>query len=270
MIELSENQFHLVQKLLPAGEGYVEPRAVLEGNNPGWVFANSAADPDAALIWSQGNEGFYLLGRQIKPYAEDLNAFINTHLRSRLLSKDITYVEISSVPPVTDADLQYAFRSRNLISWQQSVYVYRSKAPVPLPALREGRLCNVKDILGNESIQTPAFLSGAILDNWHSIDAFRAMGNGFCVLLGDTVASLAFTGWIAGNTHEISIETIEKHRRKGLARTCATALINHTLQNDHIPHWECETTNEASANLTESLGFSKLHDYTCHGFSLPT
>lgn len=268
MIELTMNQFHVVKKLLPASEGYVEPKAILQGNNPGWVFTNSTADPDVALIWSQGNEGFYLLGRHVMPYAEALNTFIDMHLRPKLLSRNTAYIEISSVPPVTDDQLQSIFKSRNLISWQQSVYVYRSKDMIPTPALREGRLCDIKDILERESVINPAFINDTILDNWHSINAFRANGNGFCILIDDTVVSLAYTGWIADNTHEISIETSESHRRKGLARVCAAALINHYLKEGHLPYWECETTNVASANLAESLGFSKMHDYTCYGFSI--
>lgn len=268
MIELTESQFQAVIALLPVSDGYVEPRAILEGNNPGWVFANSATTPEVALIWSQGNDGFYLLGRQVTPYAEELNAFIDTHLRPRLLSRDNTFIEISSVPPVSDDALQSVFKSRSLISWTQSVYAYKSKVLLPTPSLPEGQLCNVKDIIGKHSIKNPTFVHDMILDNWHSIESFLANGNGYCVLIQDMVASLAFTGWIAGNTHEISIETGEKHRRKGFAKTCATALINHYLSKGHTPHWECEATNLASAKLAETLGFSKLHDYTCYGFSI--
>jgi len=87
-------------------------------------------------------------------------------------------------------------------------------------------------------------------------------------IIDNIVASLAITGWIAGNIHEISIETEENYRRKGYAKICASALINYYLQKCYIPHWECETANTASTKLAEGFGFTKLNDYLVYGFKI--
>jgi hypothetical protein len=41
---------------------FPEALAIIEGNNPGWVFADGLNTPRAALVWAQGIKGFYLVG----------------------------------------------------------------------------------------------------------------------------------------------------------------------------------------------------------------
>ena len=38
---------------------------MIEGNNPGWVFADDLNTPMTALVWAQGIEGFYLVGDRV-------------------------------------------------------------------------------------------------------------------------------------------------------------------------------------------------------------
>lgn len=268
MFELTKDQFQCVNVLLPQEEGYVEPKSVIELNNPGWVFADSRVDPNLALIWSKGNKGFYLLGRQIEGYAEELNSFIDAVVVLKLLSMNTEYFEVSSVPPITNIELQSVFKPRKLNKWTQSVYIYRKDDRVSDPVLHDGCLCDSKEIGKKYSVKNKEFIENKILNYWHSMDAFHSNAKGFCLLIDDIVVSMAFTGWIAGNTHEISIETADDYRCKGFAKICATALINYYLEQGYLPYWECEKDNIASVKLAENLGFSKLYDYSCFGFSI--
>ena len=268
MIELSKEQYHCVRDLFPIQEGYIEPKAVIELNNPGWVFADSTTQPETALIWTQGNVGFYFLGTFDSQCTENLNRVIDTIIIPRLASKEIEYFEFSSIPPVTDADLENIFKSRKLYSWKQTVYQYRENKAVPSIIPHEGRLCDIKDVGKKYPVENMDFVNDKILNYWDSIDAFHAKANGYCIIIDNIAVSLAITGWIAGNTHEISIETVENYRRKGFAKICASALINCYLQKGYLPHWECETANIASAKLAQGFGFTKLNDYLCYGFKV--
>jgi len=268
IFELSKEQFQCVNSLLPVSEGYIEPKAVIERNNPGWVFVDSMSDPHAALIWSQGNEGFYIFGNQIDSYAKDLNHFIDIYIKPKLVNRGIKYFQISSVPPATDSELQAIFKSRKLNSWEQSVYLYRKNNMISETIPDVGCLCDINDIIKKYTIKNMDFVEEKILNYWDSIDVFLAKGNGYCVLVDNTVASLSLTGWIAENTHEISIETVEQYRCRGFAKICSAALINKYLEQGCFPYWECETNNTASVKLAEKLGFSKLHFYTCYGFRI--
>ena len=113
-----------------------------------------------------------------------------------------------------------------------------------------------------------AFVNDKILNYWESFETFNAKGYGYCLLVDNVVASLAITGWTAGNVYAISIETENIYRCKGYAKICASSLLNCYLQKGYVSHWECETDNIASAKLAESLGFVKLNNYLVYGFKL--
>jgi len=266
MIELSKEQYHCVRALLPLSDDFVEPKAVVDLNNPGWVFADSTTQPEAAVVWVQGNVGFYLLGKYTARCAEVLNHVIDTIIIPRLISRKTEYFEFSSVPPVTDVDLESIFKSRKLYSWQQTVYQYKGSRYIPGTATHQGKLYDIMEVLERYTVENMAFINDKILNYWESIEAFRAKANGYCLLMDNVVVTLAITGWIAGNTHEISIETVDSYRSKGYAKICATALINCYMQKGYLPHWECETANIASAKLAQGFGFTKLNDYLCYGF----
>ena len=261
MFELSKEQFQCVQALLPPSGNFIEPKAVIDLNNPGWVFADSLTRPKAAMVWSQGNYGFYLLGKYTAQHAIALNRLIDTTIIPRLVSKKIDDFEFSGVPPITDEDLESIFKSRSLSSWKQTVFKYNNGHSVPDIIPQQGKLCDIKEVL----TENPAFVNEVILNYWESLGAFYAKADGYCVLVDNVIASWAITGWIAGNIHEITIETVDIHRQKGYAKACASALINCYLKKGYIPHWECETANTPSAKLAEGFGFVKSNEYMCYG-----
>jgi len=264
MIELSKEQYYCVRALLPIQDEYIEPKAVIDLNNPGWVFTDSLTQPKAALVWVQGNNGFYFIGGFNSQDAD--KRLIDTVIMPRLAARKDEWFEFSSVPPVTDMDLLKIFKARKLSSWKQTVYQLKTDKTIPIIKPIEGCLCDVKDVGEKYPVTNMEFVNNKILNYWESLDTFYAKADGYCVIVDNIVASLAITGWIAGNIHEISIETEENYRRKGYAKICASALINCYLQKGYVPHWECETANTASAKLAEGFGFTKLNDYLVYGF----
>lgn len=268
MFELLKEQFQCVRTLIPLSDNFIEPKAVIDLNNPGWVFADSLTQPKVAMIWTQGNYGFYLLGKYTDQYAKELNCLVDTKIIPRLVSRKIEWFEFSSVPPVTDKDLESIFKSRKLSSWQQTVYQYKGSDFIYSITPHQGELCDIREVLERNAVENMAFVNDKILNYWASIEEFNAMANGYCVLVDNTVASLAITGWIAGNTHEISIETVDIYRSRGYANICASALISCYLQKGYLPHWECETANIASVKLAQNFGFTKLNDYLCYSFKV--
>jgi len=144
----------------------------------------------------------------------------------RLKSRKIEWFEFSSVPPNTDAGLESIFKSRKLESWKQTVYQYKNAINVILITPIEGHLCDIKDVGEKYLVKNMEFVNDKILNYWDSIESFHSKANGYCLIIDDIVASLAITGWIAGNTHAISIETKDSYRSKGYAKICTSALLN--------------------------------------------
>lgn len=268
MVELTKEQYHCVQHLLPLEEGYVEPKAVVYGNNPGWVFVDSPADPKAMIVWTQGNDGFYFIGMDMVKHAEDINRTVDLVIKPRLLSKGINYFEFSSVPPVTDDDLKTIFNSRSLEAWPQTTFTFKESPAGISTTPHEGQLWDARYLKEKHTTIDMAEAYTKIQKNWESLDMFFTKANGFFLIMDNVLVSFAITGWIAEKVHEISIETIKAYRRRGFAKTCAAALVNFYKQNGFIPYWECESDNTASAKTAQALGFTKLNEYICYAFKL--
>ena len=267
MFELEKDDFYIVESLLRGKEGYLIPESVIRNNNPGWVFVDSQTYPQITLIWSHGIEGLYLVGSNVSEYSKELNHFIASYLKPKLLSIGVTYLEISGIPPVKDIELQNILESFNFESWEQSKYIY-GKKDINTFAL-DNNLYNIKDIIENEnSLKNIDLLKKVILSYWDTIDIFIDKADGYCIIIDNVIASWAITAWISKNKHEPRIDTIEKYRQKGYGKICSSAIVNCYLKKGYTPYWECEKTNIASAKIANNIGFSKLFDYNCYGFSI--
>ncbi|MFW9923571.1 MAG: GNAT family N-acetyltransferase, partial [Candidatus Thorarchaeota archaeon] len=94
-----------------------------------------------------------------------------------------------------------------------------------------------------------------------SIDNFIAKGFGFCALSesGELASLCTCANPMFNNEFEIDIVTDQNHRRKGLATITAAYLIEYSLLNGLVPHWDA--ANEISTNLALKLGYTKPEYY---------
>ncbi len=70
--------------------------------------------------------------------------------------------------------------------------------------------------------------------------------------------SFCYAGEQTETLWDVSIETIERQRRRGLASACATFLIRHMRDLGKEPVWGSLDENEASMSLAAKLGFEPL------------
>jgi RimJ/RimL family protein N-acetyltransferase len=99
-------------------------------------------------------------------------------------------------------------------------------------------------------------LRGPIDFFYGSIDAFMEDQVGFCIKHNDEVASVAYPAFPYVKEFEIQVATVDRpeFRRKGLATAACAALIEYSLENGLVPHWDA--ANEASVNLALKLGYT--------------
>lgn len=90
---------------------------------------------------------------------------------------------------------------------------------------------------------------------WGDIDRFMARGVGFAVWYGGRIVTRCHAVLVGGGRVEISIETDEAHRRRGLALAACGAFIGHCLSRGLEPVWTCWPDREASMALARKLGF---------------
>ncbi|MGE7919143.1 GNAT family N-acetyltransferase [Viridibacillus sp. NPDC093762] len=99
-------------------------------------------------------------------------------------------------------------------------------------------------------------------DYWGSVSNFIEKGFGYCILHKGKVVSECTSIFSSHQFSEVDIETHADYRGKGLASINAKAFINHCLENNIMPRWDCEILNNASIKLAEKLGFGKPIKYS--------
>jgi RimJ/RimL family protein N-acetyltransferase len=250
---------------------FPEALAVIAGNNPGWVFADDPNTPRTALVWAQGIEGFYLVGDPgSTAFLEHLDDYVDRVLKRRLQNLGVAWFEISGGENWNPV-IENTFERRNIESSQQWVYTLgqKRKAATQPETVGDCRLHRIdRRLLADLSASNEELLHAKLALFWGSANAFLKAGLGYVLACGEEIASLCLSGFVAGNTHAIDVETEASHRRKGYARAVAKAFIAECVERNLQPHWDCMAENVASAQLAEKLGLARSHTYTLYGFPL--
>jgi ribosomal protein S18 acetylase RimI-like enzyme len=253
---------------------FPEALAIIEGNNPGWVFVDDPNTPRAALVWARGIQGFYLVGdANSAVFLKELDVFTDQVLKPRLHNLGITWFEISG-DETWNPVIENAFEKRNLESSRQLVYTLeptQHKPMTQLDAVGDCKLQRVnRHLLADLSASDEEFLFSKLNQFWGSVDRFLNAGLGYMLVDGEEIASLCCSGFVTGNIHAIDVETKAAHRRKGYAEIAARAFVAECMERRLQPYWDCMAENTASARLAEKLGFTPSRVYTLYSFSLPS
>ena len=96
---------------------------------------------------------------------------------------------------------------------------------------------------------TPSF-------SWNT-DAFLQKGFGYAVISDDMPVSWAFSAAVSNDEVDIGVETAEKYRGKGLAKTAVNEMIKAIITSGKKPVWACNSLNTGSQKLAEGAGFVK-------------
>lgn len=269
--ELKEKDYRLVADLMNERSNIMF-RAVIEGNNPGWVFVDNVEKPNTALIWSRGIEGFYFTGKEDnQDFNYYINQFVDDVIIPRLKVLNINWFEVNGDGDMWNSTIESIFKGRSLFKSYQYVYrLNRNDRSACIDTYLDGcfeiHAIN-KDLFENKMILNKDFLTCKVESFWGSADAFMERGIGYCVVCGNTIVSLCFSGFVAGNTHSIDIFTLENYRRKKLAQSLVMKFISESIKIGIEPYWDCMQENIASYSLAESVGFKKDYQYTLYWFN---
>ena len=251
---------------------FPEALAVIQGDNPGWVFGDDLNQPRSMLVWVQGIEGFYLIGEVDNPtFLEELNGLIDRILKPRLNNQGIIWFEVSGIEKWGRV-IEHVFEKRNLESSQQWVYTLKPTQYEPLKQIESIGDCKLlrvaQPVFSDFTMFNQGFLFSKILKFWGSVDEFLKGGIGYVLISGEEIASLCFSGFVVGNVHVIDIETKGSYRRKGFAELVARAFIQECMHRHLQIHWDCMAENAASVRLAKKIGLTRSHAYTLYSFPL--
>jgi len=270
--ELSKENFNSILRIVHRTWDNIEINAVLAGNNPGWVFADSPDNPSTAMVWSKGIKGFYFVGNPENiEFNAHIDKFIDDVIRDRAINSGLSYFEFSGDSEAWDKSLDKIFGLRDLILSKQCVYKFLNSnwEQYKKASLRENyQLRGIdKSLLADKYLKNLDFIWSEILQWWATIDDFLDNAFGYCIICNNEIVSFCLVSYVYENTRAIGIETLKDHRRKGLSQFATEAFLSNCIANGFNPYWDCMFTNEASRSLAEKLGFYLDHTYSLYEFN---
>ncbi len=227
--------------------------SVLEGNTPGWVYADRAAAPRTGLIWDR-QDAVLVAGKENEALWSIIQDEIIPDARKRWIPElSISYpdedwaaaimVRLAAFRPEKTGRRYYRFDTLRS-SWRELLpdgYGLRRIDP---------------SLLDSEDIFNADQMAGWVRSFWASDEDFVRKGFGYCAMTEDTIASWCLTVFASRDQRELAVGTAADQRGKGLATAVAAASVEHCLSNGFQPHWHCLDENTASWKVAEKIGFS--------------
>lgn len=269
--ELKPQDFQKIKHLTDPCNN-IEVRAVAEGINPGRVYADHPDEPEAALIWIQGQSDFQIVGNpRSQGFLQGLDSYMRTTLEPELIKQNIHAVEIVPENREWGETIRAIFHPRHLSHDIQHVFgLIEGNVPPALevvpPPVTISRMD--KETLGSGRYENHSFLERKILHYWNSIEEFLQHGIGYIAECNEKVASVCFSGFVAGSTHAVDVETLEEFRRQHYAEGAVKAFVKECCQHNFQPYWDCSPDNMGSIRLAEGAGLSLDFSYPIFWYNL--
>jgi RimJ/RimL family protein N-acetyltransferase len=257
MYELAKEEFMKVLPLVGKTKNEVVfVYSVIDGIQPGRIFVDNPINPTVTLIASKG--GHYYIDGNIS------NEEFNQSLITFLLDRDnhANFFDLYTFSSLWVKKLDHILNNK-------AIKLYRS--PFKFDSSKFSSLSNYKSSIPEEFelVRMDEKLVAKYRDEvdshykilWNSEHEYVSKGFGFCLLYGDRFASVCNSFYVGGGYAAIDIVTGRDFRGRGLATITCSAFIEHCMQNNLKPSWECTMENLPSFKLATKLGFEKREDF---------
>ena len=94
-----------------------------------------------------------------------------------------------------------------------------------------------------------------ISDTWGGTAGLAASGMAWAAFDAGTPVAVAVPFFVGELSEDIGVVTQPEHRRQGLARSCAAAVVTDIRRRRHTPTWTTSPDNIGSLTVAERLGF---------------
>lgn len=249
---------------------------IVAGNNAGRVWVDNLDNPSSALVWSDGLEGFQFIGSaNNQVFINELKIFKDTYLINFLKDKGMDCFEYSADTEEWYPIIKNALSDRDIkYNWQyvyKSVEHFRGNDKVILPKPYESHKIDrnfINSIKDENKVNNPEFLIDYIVQFWGSVGNYLKLGYGYAAVAEKKIVSFGLTSFLYEETFSIGVETLEEHRRKGLASTLVNILSKELLSKGYKLWWDCMDSNIASQKTAESTGLVLDYKYKVFWFDI--
>jgi RimJ/RimL family protein N-acetyltransferase len=256
MIELSkENYAHVLPLLKNLAYEPVFAYSVIERNQSGKVFVDHNENPTCSLIIN--SYGQYLLVKRgdNECFMSDVVEFLrNDQNHSK-------YYDLYASTPELLFQISECLAGKTVLLHRSSFTFELSKFQhLKKPnALQEQFVMKQMDKALFDKYKNEMDASYDSL--WSSAQQFADRGFGYCLMVNDDFASVCNSYFVGGGYADIDIVTVDEYQNKGLATLTSVAFIEHCLNHNLVPNYNCDAGNERSIQLAKKLGFAKKYDF---------
>ncbi|EJS73401.1 GNAT family N-acetyltransferase [Bacillus cereus] len=244
------------RKVLPILEGNIRATtfayAVCDQMIDGEVFINKQLT--AGLIIT-ANGIYYLFGEtHDQSYNEDLFSCIKTAIE-KTEKRFTLFTSSKEWEMMIEERFSNAFRKIPRMKFQRESFEERKRD-------FNKNTYEVKRIDRRDIERSNEFTEDYYKEYWGSNEAFLNNGFGFYIEKDGMIVAECVSIFSGNGFAEIDIVTHEAYQGRGLAQAVATRFIEHCIQNDITPCWDCNADNIPSQKLASKLSFHNPVEYS--------
>jgi RimJ/RimL family protein N-acetyltransferase len=270
--QLSLNDYETTRPLFQGLEYNVVVRAVIEGTNPGRIYADDRLEPKSAFLCSA--EGYYLAGVATN---QAFNTALHRLIADRIFAGDTVrpgddQIDLRFCPGTWEEALAVILQGKPPLQQRRRHYIWRERRMKWQERIPEG--CTVRHVddellagagIGVSDSALNRYAVDKMKANWGSIESFVERGFGFCTLCDEQVVSWCIADCASGNACEIGIRTHPDYRRRGLASVTVAAAADYALSHGFAEvGWHCWEGNAGSIGVAEKVGFEMERQYVAY------
>ena len=248
--ELSADLFHKAEPLYRASWfDQAQIYAVFEGAQSGRIFVDDVASPTAALMCRTYE--FYVAG---SAEAQELRRFIaEAPAEAGVFHELYGYCPVGK--PWEEALLEDHNHSLEVID--RRLFKFPASEADRVKGWRDSLPAGVevRAVDGELAEHIDQEMHEMIGFFWGGYERFDRHGFGYCALVDGQFASVIYTIAVGANQANVSIETAQAFRSRGLAEIVSAAYIEHCIERGLVATWDCDAPNIPSYNLARKLGF---------------
>ncbi|HDX9643048.1 TPA: GNAT family N-acetyltransferase [Bacillus mobilis] len=226
--------------------------AVCDQMIDGEIFANEKLT--AGLIRT-ANGIYYLFGdTDDQNYNEDLFAYLKVALE-KTEKRFTLFTSIEEWEIMIEGRFSNVLRNMPRMKFQREISEEKKQDA-------NKNTYEVKRIDKSDIERSSEFTEEYYKEYWGSKETFLNGGFGFCIEQDGMIIAECVSIFRGNSFAEIDIATHKAYQGKGLAQAVATRFIEHCMQNDITPCWDCYVDNIPSQKLASKLSFNHPIEYS--------
>ena len=258
MFELSSKTQDLTYCITDKSSLYFS--CILKNEAAGIIWGNTSHHPNFLLVFSPYQEGFQLMGEPLSQneWAAFKNWFIGTIIPF-IKKQELEYFEFGADTKELADMFQAIFTDYEIFSAPQKIFRWVQTSFVPI-CPSEYQVEKVDSDFFSKPYSNKDFIQSELERAYGTLDSFFKYGIAYVAIYQNTIVARADMLFSHGGYGNISVNTDELHRRKGLSTLLTMKTIEETLHLGLTPVWDCTDDNLPSEKTALKCGFKLIRE----------